>query len=147
MDTKKLGEWKQGLETEAQELKEKIHLLTAELQQKSQQIELISQLIRATDNPLETPPGSLPITEGNSVAVTPSQVLDHACEILSEARRPMNINEIRTEFARRGYPIPGKGTPFNILVHISRDLKSGKESRFVRASKGMYALRNHKRTS
>ena len=147
MDIQELAKWKKGLEAEAHALKDKIQLLTAELQQKRQQIELISQLIRATDS-TEEPSTFPPIMEGNSsVAVTPTQVLDRVCGILAEARRPMNINEIRTEFVRRGYPIPGKGTAFNILVHISRDLKLGKESRFVRAGKGTYSLRNSSRPS
>lgn len=79
-----------------------------------------------------------------SHVVTPSEVKEHVYEILSQTKRPMNIKEIHAEFLRRGYPIPGKGTHFNILVHIVRDLKKGRNGRFQRDGRGTYSLRSNK---
>jgi hypothetical protein len=55
----------------------------------------------------------------------------------------MNIKEIHAEFIRLGYAIPGKGTPFNILVHMSREVRQRDKSRFYRTGKGTYALRRN----
>ena len=47
------------------------------------------------------------------------RVQAHASEILTEAERPLHINEIHAEFIRRGYEVPGAGKPNNITVHLS----------------------------
>jgi hypothetical protein len=146
MESEKLREWRSTLEAEVLKLKGEIQSLNSQLQKKNQQIELISRLIDSADGSnsktLETVPdvsAGLPTLQ----TVTPSQVKDHVYEILAEARRPMNINEIHSEFLRRGFPIPGKGTSFNILVHIGRELKLGRRARFYRAGRGTYSLRHN----
>jgi hypothetical protein len=144
MELEKLKEWRSSLVTEVHRLKDKIQSLNSQLQKSNQQIELIGKLIDSADGSnsrvLETVPDAsrgLPTSQ----TATPSQVKDHVYEILAEAKRPMNINEIHSEFLRRGFPIPGKGTSFNILVHIGRELKLGKRARFYRTGRGTYSLR------
>lgn len=143
MDIKELREWRDSIEVELQAIREKIQSLNAVFQRKTQQSELISKLLESVDGsgPLPNPKG--PESTGgpsNSLAATPSMVKDCVYEILRHAKRPMNINEIHAEFLRRGYSIPGKGTPFNILVHIGRDLKLGRRARFCRVGRGTYSL-------
>jgi hypothetical protein len=143
MEPKRLRDWKSSLEAEVLKLRDEIQSLNSQLQKKNQQIELISRLIDSEEvsnsKTLEGVPNAsagLPTAQ----TVTPSQVKDHVYEILVEAKRPMNINEIHSEFLRRGFPIPGKGTSFNILVHIGRELKLGRRARFYRAGRGTYSL-------
>lgn len=147
MEIDKLKKWKSSLEAEVLTMKNKIQSLNAELQRKGQQIELICKLIDSADGSISNPVAKIRESVAGSGAshfVTPGQVKDHVYEILAEAKRPMNINEIHAEFVRRGCAIPGKGTAFNILVHIGRELKLGRRARFFRAGRGMYSLRqNH----
>src|SRR5439155_22121491 len=144
MDIDRLKEWESSLEAEVLTIRERIQSLNAELQRKSQQTELIRRLIESASGSSSHPIEMVARPNGTSASpqvVTPNQVKDHAYEILRERKGPMNINEIHGEFLRRGYPIPGKGTSFNILVHVSRELKLGKKSRFYRAGRGTYGLR------
>lgn len=55
-------------------------------------------------------------------------------EILGEFERPMTIQEIHGAFIRQGKPLPGRGTPTNIVAHISTS------PLFVRRGRGIYAL-------
>ena len=148
MENEKLQEWKSSLEREVDSIRKQIQALTASLQKKTQQIELISRLMESESNHdfnLNEPIVEATHEADNVQRVLPNQVKDHVREILSEAKRPMNIKEIHSEFIRRGYPIPGKGTSFNILVHISRELKLGKKSRFYRTGRGTYCLSDNAR--
>jgi hypothetical protein len=146
METEKLLEWKGSLEAEVLKLNEEIQSLNCQIQKKNQQIELISRLIDSEYGSNSKTVETVPYTpEGSSTSqnVTPRQVKDHVYEILAEVNRPMNINEIHSEFLRRGFPIPGKGTSFNILVHIGRELKLGRKARFYRTGRGTYSLRHN----
>ena len=144
MEPQKLREWKGSLEAEVLKLRDEIQFLNSQVQKKNQQIELISRLIDSEDgSSSKTVETVREVSEGlpSSQNITPSQVKDHVYEILAETKRPMNINEIHSEFIRRGFAIPGKGTSFNILVHIGRELKLGRRARFYRAGRGTYSLR------
>ncbi len=146
MEIEKLKQWAASLEVEVQTIRDQIQLLSGEQQRKTQQIDLIRRLLDSADlsNSRSVEGVRDPDAAAASLrAATPSQVKDHVYAILAELKRPMNINEIHAEFRRRGYIIPGKGTAFNILVHIGRELKLGKKARFYRAGRGTYALRNH----
>jgi hypothetical protein len=144
MEIAKLNEWKEAVEAEIQIIKNKIQALSASLQAKGQQLELICRLIDS-QNPRSDRNVSEVITFSQKVPVSQgalsSQVKDRVYEILTEVKRPMNIKDIHAQFIRRGYPIPGKGTHFNILVHIVRELKKGRNSRFQRDGRGTYSLR------
>jgi len=143
MEIDKLSHWKSSLENEVESIKKQINSLAADLQRKSQQIELISKLIHSVNTPFLNPGdigSTTPLEIRAPKTAMPSEVKDHVYQILTDANHPMNIGEIHSEFIRRGYPIPGKGTQFNILVHISRDLKLGKKSRFYRVGRGTYGV-------
>jgi hypothetical protein len=143
MDTKQIKGWKASLEAQCKTLSEKIEALGSDLQKRRQQLDLINKLLDS-----EAPIGSAPHDAGNEQKArptapnpTPDEVKDHVVEILNETNRPMNIKEIHAEFRRRGFRIPGKGTTFNILVHMSREVRKGTGSRIYRTGKGTYALR------
>lgn len=54
--------------------------------------------------------------------------------ILRDVARPMAIGDIHTEFIRRDIPLPGRGTPANIIVHLTAS------PRIVRIGRGLYGL-------
>src|SRR5258708_7594421 len=55
-------------------------------------------------------------------------------EILRDRGQPMRLQDIHTEFVRRGFPLPGRGTPTNIVAHLTN-------SRAVkRFGRGVYGL-------
>jgi hypothetical protein len=58
-----------------------------------------------------------------------------AIEVLGERSKPLHISELRAELARRGIPIPGKGTDANVIVYLSRC------NDICRVGRGLYALR------
>ena len=139
MNTKQVIAWRTDLEAEIKLLSEKVQGLTADLQKKREQLELLGKLIdseQRTDRTV-TPIPAIAMRDG----VKSLEVKDRVYEILRQANRPMNIKEIHAEFVRLGYAIPGKGTPFNILVHMSREIRQRDGSRFYRTGKGTYALR------
>jgi hypothetical protein len=143
MDMKQIKAWKASLEADIKSLNERMGALTSDLQKKRQQLDLVAKLLDS-----ETAANSTPRYSEKELATksagqnpTPDEVKERVLEILLQANRPMNIKEIHAEFLRRGLPIPGKGTPFNILVHLSREVKKGSGSRFYRTGKGTYALR------
>jgi hypothetical protein len=55
-------------------------------------------------------------------------------KILAEAGTPLHISEIRSRYIASGHTIPGRGTESNLLIYM------GPDPRFVRVTKGTYAL-------
>ena len=55
-------------------------------------------------------------------------------EELGTVRRPLHISELMRLLRERKVSIPGSGTQANLISHLRRD------ERFVRPSRGMYAL-------
>ena len=53
---------------------------------------------------------------------------------LDKTQRPLHISEIMRLLASRGVELPGAGEQANLISHLRRD------DRFVRTSRGMYAL-------
>jgi len=58
-----------------------------------------------------------------------------AIGVLEERGKPVHISELRAELARRGIPVPGKGTDANVIVHLARS------AQVCRVGRGLYALR------
>jgi hypothetical protein len=141
LEIDKLQQWKKSVETEIQAITDTIQSLNGDLQRKNQQHALICKLIDSENGSFALDGDDANRSLVARQIVTPSQVTERVYEILSEAKQPMNIKTIHEEFIRRGYPIPGKGTHFNILVHIVRELKNKKGGRFKRDGRGTYSLR------
>jgi hypothetical protein len=144
MELERLHDWKKSVETEIQAITDMIQSLNSDLQRKNQQHALICKLIDSENGSVALDNQDVNRSLVARQIVTPSQVTQRVHEILSEAKEPMNIKTIHEEFIRRGYPIPGKGTHFNILVHIVRELKNKKGGRFQRDGRGTYSLRRAK---
>jgi hypothetical protein len=65
---------------------------------------------------------------------TRERVIRHTERILRDATVPMRIGDIHAEFIRRGYALPGRGSPTNLVAHL------GQTDRIARLSRGVYAL-------
>jgi hypothetical protein len=133
IDLAKIAEWESALESEREELARRRGQLDAQLQQVSRKLELLRQMKSLEESPAEngTTTRIAAVSEGRP---TPASVREMARRILTQSGRPLHISEIHRQFLNNGYPIPGVGTPFNILAHIVND-KS-----FVRVARGTYAL-------
>ena len=129
-----LSEWEFALTAELAELRNKRNEIQRDFERVSRKLELIRQM-RALEAPHSPAQPITPFQPSESKA-TPASVREMAMKILSDHSRPLHISEIHRAFLDRGYPIPGKGTPFNILAHMVNN-KS-----FARISRGTYALRD-----
>jgi hypothetical protein len=47
------------------------------------------------------------------------RTIQSAIEILRAHGRPLRVQDLHAEFIRRGHPLPGRGTPTNIVVHLA----------------------------
>lgn len=65
---------------------------------------------------------------------TRERVIRDALAVLRDTRRPMRIGDIHAEFIRRGFALPGRGTPTNLVAHL------GSTDRITRLARGVYAL-------
>ncbi len=135
IDLDKLLEWERVLKSELEELNQRRQELDIQLQRASRKLELVRQMRSLEESP------QLEVTQSNPAEIviaekrpTPSSVREMARKIVAEAGCPLHITEIHRQFLNRGYPIPGGGTPFNILAHIVND------KTFVRVARGTYAL-------
>jgi len=70
----------------------------------------------------------------NEVPTVRASVSDRIFDILKNASEALHVSEIKSRYLAKGYVIPGQGNESNLLVYIVRD------HRFVRVSKGTYAL-------
>jgi hypothetical protein len=61
-------------------------------------------------------------------------LLNAVIDELTSAGRPLHISDLMRLLALRKVAIPGAGTQANLITYLRRD------GRFVRASRGMYAL-------
>ncbi len=127
-----LGKWESALKHELDDLRKRRNEIESQFQRVSKRLELIRQM-RALDEAPEQPV-SPPDSPASEAKPTPSTVREMTKRILIDTGRPLHISEIFREFTNRGYPIPGRGTPFNVLAHLVND-KS-----FVRVARGTYAL-------
>jgi hypothetical protein len=122
------------LQARVDSLRAQRNALDADLQRQAKQLDLVRQMIAIADG--QALP--LPVAEVSAAQAPPfpvSKVRESVKLILREISRPLHISEIHREFLQRGFPIPGSGTPFNILAHIVRDKE------LVRVARGTYALR------
>ena len=129
-----MAEWDAALRDELDILKKQRNEIDAHLQRVSKKLDLLRQM-RSLEEPsaAAAPQGAALIAASDS-RPTPANVREMTKKILAELGRPLHISEIHRQFTGRGYPIPGSGTPFNILAHLvnSKD--------FVRVARGTYAL-------
>ena len=126
-----LQAWELTLVAELNELRSRRSDLDLEIQRVSKRLDLVKQMVALDGAPLADQQMERPTGE---LRPTPANVCESAKTILLECGHPLHINDIHRMFAEKGYPIPGGGTPFNILVHLTNS------KQFVRVARGTYAL-------
>lgn len=127
----RLLSWKAALERKLDELNSRVRPLLDEVEKTRHQLELVEGLLgleSGAEHDLS------PRSERRSSTATNGTVPDAIAGILREAAEPLHISKLRERFLATGRTIPGKGTDANLISYIVRD------PRFVRVSKGTYAL-------
>ncbi len=127
-----LRQWEQELNAQIEALRQRYSEVESELQRSVRKLELVRQMLAVDEKGIE--PQQICAVDSSILRPTAVTVRDSVRKVLEDAGKPLHISEIHQEFLRRGYPIPGGGTPFNILAHIV------KNRAFVRLARGTYAL-------
>jgi len=131
-EPQRLRDWEKALQGEVERWQAERSRVESELQRATKKLELVREMRSLDASPAST--ASLVPSAIKDGRATPTSVREMTQRILSESARPLHINEIHQQFVERGYPIPGSGTPFNILAHLVND------NSFVRVARGTYAL-------
>jgi hypothetical protein len=116
------------------ELDEQLVPLQVERARLHAQLELVERAlsVNGTGAPAKPVP-EMAATE--PVAAGPRETVPAVvANILAEAGVPLHISEIRNRYVASGHAIPGRGTESNLLIYM------GRNPRFVRVTKGTYAL-------
>jgi len=115
------------------ELDEQLAPLQAERARLGAQLELVERAlsVNGTGMPAQPAPDETPMPVAVGARETVPAVV---AKILAEAGEPLHISEIRNRYIASGHTIPGRGTESNLLIYMGRD------PRFVRVTKGTYAL-------
>jgi len=130
LDPEQVREWILATEIEVKQLDRQAAQTQAALAQARQRLILFHELLAT----LTKSPVRISDTDVAVGRTTRDRTIEAAAEILGEFERPMTIQEIHAAFVRQGRPLPGRGTPTNILAHISTS------DVFVRPQRGVYAL-------
>lgn len=83
---------------------------------------------------LTNSPVALPVENLADLRPVREKVRQNVFEILQEHGKAMRIQDIHREFVRRGMPLPGRGSPTNVIAHLTGD------ERFKRLGRGVYQL-------
>lgn len=129
-----LSQIRERLSRRLSELDEQLAPLQAERARLGAQLDLVERALSVDGDgvPTKTADGSAfvpPPAAGPRETVTAG-----VAKILAEAGTPLHISEIRNRYIASGEKIPGRGTESNLLIYMGRD------PRFVRVTKGTYAL-------
>ncbi len=100
---------------------------------------------KATKKAAPQPAAKKAKPDGDTPAKKLSQI-DAAVRVLAEAKEPMNCVAIVDAMEAKGYwTSPGGKTPSQTLYSsILRDIRKGKDARFIKADRGRFALAGRK---
>lgn len=130
MEPETVRGWIAAAEAEVSELAAEADKIQYRLAEKRRGLMLLYEVLaKLTNSPVAVPTEQMGI--GTS---TRERVQADAERILRDHGQPLRIQDIHSEFIRRGMPLPGRGTPTNIAAHLVD------ENRFRRVGRGMYGL-------
>jgi hypothetical protein len=138
VDPETIRGWIARAEADAKELAEQAEAIQAQLAEARRRLMLFYEMLAAATNS----PVPVSSEEMGLARSTRNRVWDHAEQILVAHGRPMRIQDIHTQFVRSGYPLPGRGTPTNIVAHLV-----AAPERFSRPSRGVYGVAEWDRPS
>src|ERR1700737_2604762 len=115
--------WISQVEAEARELDEQLAPMLERQKALEERLGILKRLLTSMASDI-APIGAEVVTNGHGLdserlASVRDRVIRDATEILDDAKGPMHINDIHSQFVKRGYEIPGAGKPVNITVHLS----------------------------
>jgi len=129
-----LSQIRQRLAQRLSEVDEQLAPLQAEHARLSAQLELVQRALSVNGTGVAPKPTSDSAVVPTLTAGLRETVTAVVHKILAEAGEPLHISEIRNRYIASGQTIPGRGTESNLLIYMGRD------PRFVRVTKGTYAL-------
>ena len=120
--------WVSEAEAEVARLTEEAEMVTRQLTEARRRLSLLHEILAAVSkDPTAAKTEIEPIS-------TRERVIRDTLRILMDAGRPMAISAIYAEFIRRGYALPGRGSPTNLVAHL------GTTDRVARLARGIYGL-------
>ena len=88
------------------------------------------------------PVATVKVKKADDASVKKLSEFQAAIKVLAEAKEPMNCTAMVEAMQTKGYwTCPGGKTPSQTLyASILRDIRKGKDARFVKADRGMFTL-------
>lgn len=137
MDEDAVRRWIVQAEAELADLSAQAEAIQVRLAEARRQLMLLYEMLAAvTHAPVAVAPERL----GPTLS-TRERVQANAEAILRDRGKPMRIQDIHAEFIRRRMPLPGRGSPTNIVAHMVAS------PQFSRKVRGVYGLAEWDRPS
>jgi hypothetical protein len=95
---------------------------------------LLRSLLASFEPPALNEQGVLLDERGKRDGSVREYVVARAADILRDEGGPLHINDLYARFIERGYTIPGKGEPVNLIVHLQ------KSDEIASPQRGIYGL-------
>jgi hypothetical protein len=127
-DPELVRRWVSEAEAEVARLGEEAERVGRQLADARRRVALLHEILAAVTNSPDA------IQADVELVSTRERVIRDTERILRDATQPMRIGDIHAEFIRRGYALPGRGSPTNLVAHL------GQTDRIARLSRGVYAL-------
>jgi hypothetical protein len=116
-----LKAWERDLVDEQEKLARELEPLLTRREELRTKLDLVQRLKslesgekdKGGQAALATPPKPTSSTVGSELQAAVRQILENR-------GKPMHVREIRAVLTEQGFPIPGKGTDANLIVHLRR---------------------------
>ena len=127
-DPELVRRWVSEAEAEVARLSDEVETAGRKLTDARRRVTLLHEVLAAVTNSPDA------IQADVELISTRERVIRDTERILRDTKAPMRIGDIHAEFIRRGYALPGRGSPTNLVAHL------GQTDRISRMSRGVYAL-------
>lgn len=128
VDAHTVRRWIEQAEAECAARTRALDSASYQLAEAKRRLTLLHELLASVDGGPGVPTGT------EATLSTAERVERDVAEILRGHGRPMRIQDIHTEFVRRSLPLPGRGTPTNIVAHLTNS------NVVKRVARGVYGL-------
>jgi hypothetical protein len=126
--------WLAEVQADLRGLDQKLQPILEEQRRLEEREALLRNLLASFDTP-EPDTDRASLGAGRRNGSVREYVVARAAEILRDEGAPLHINDLHTRFIERGFTVPGKGEPVNLIVHLQ------KSEEVVSPQRGLYGLR------